>query len=176
MEDIQDKHLFLNWIILNHPHPNREIMIFLAYLQMKPSELQWIEFSHDVIYAPRGIKIAYPPLQDQALVYYKEDYIYHRIDQAFHDFRLNSLKKDQPFYLEFDIADYQLEAMQRGVLKENPFVPIQMKDLDQVNQSLDQISRQAYKRIIMNKINDALEKNNYDKIDRWIDQYRSGLE
>ncbi|MGF3066311.1 YpiB family protein [Facklamia sp. P12945] len=176
MENIQDKHLFLNWMILNHPHPNREIMIFLAYLQMRPSELQWVEFSHDVIYAPRGIKISYPPLQEPPLVYYKEDYIYHQIDQAFHDFRLNSLKKGQSFYIEFDLADYQLEAMQRGLLKENPFVPIQMKALDQVNQSLHQISRQAYKQMIMEKIDGALETNNYDQIEQWLDQFQSGLE
>ncbi|MGX7108563.1 YpiB family protein [Facklamia miroungae] len=176
MNELQEKHQFLNWIIFNHPHPNREIMIFLAYLQMKHDELQWLEFSHDVIYAPRGIKISYQTSLNQPLIYYKGHYIYHRIDQAFHDFRLNSLKKEQSFYFEFDFPDFEVEAMRRGILKDNPFTPVTLKVIDQVNYELDHLSRKVYKKLIMEKIDSALENHNFDLINQWIDQYRSGLE
>ena len=59
MPDIAGKKAMIQWILDFYPHENREVNNFLIYLIKNEELLKYIEFTDQVIFAPRGLWIDY---------------------------------------------------------------------------------------------------------------------
>lgn len=171
MERRQRKQAFLRQLITRHPHPHYEVRALLQYFISQASCLDYLEFSDQVVYAPRGLFIRYQNLADQAaLSYYKASYCYEAIDQAFHDFRLNALQEKNIFYLEIDLPDFYYEGLKQDVLVDNPFQPLYLGQLDQIRDETQALSQHARRQVIMHQIDQALEAKNYDLVESYLGQ------
>lgn len=174
---LQAKKTFLSWILKNYSHPNPEVNVFLAFLQAQADTLAYLEFSSQIAYAPRGIKLFYQPEESLDVIkYYKGNQSYNRVDQAFHDFRLNCVKEKQTYYIEFDFPDYIYQAMKQGAYVELPYLPLRLDEIDQLNDQLQGLTQEAYKDYLWQRINQALETHNFEDLNYWLSCYQTLLE
>ncbi|MBG9979847.1 YpiB family protein [Facklamia sp. DSM 111018] len=166
MESDTRKADFIKWLLSTYPYLNYEINAFFKYLLYNQSVLKFIEFSDHVEYAPRGIWISLQPDTEPFFKYYKDQYTYQSIEQAFHDFRLNVMRHKLTFFLEIEVSDYFLKASHLNVFQENPYVPLYMTDLKKLDQETLSISKEAFRRYLMNEIDHALDQGKFSHLDQ----------
>lgn len=205
MPDIAGKKAMIQWILDFYPHENREVNNFLIYLIKNEELLKYIEFTDQVIFAPRGLWIDYTskfsqskqaanPFEDtnpfnyykskskadqeqakafSPFKYYKDQSLYLMMEQAFHDFRLNALREQQIFYLELNFPQYLYEILYRDLFVENPYVPLHMKAIDQIDSLTQGASETAHKIIMKRKMDQALDEGDYDKFNDYLNKFDS---
>ena len=161
----QEKLQMIYWLIVNRPHFDRQVNAFYHYLQAHPSFLSLLEFSDQVIFAPLAFKISYQQTQESYFTYFKGDYSYQSIDQAFHDFRLNARSQKKIYYIELDCQDYYYYCQKMNIFVENPFAPLCGDLLKEVDYTADQLAKEGQRQVLMEHINQALIEHDRSKFD-----------
>lgn len=164
----QRKRQFLDWLIKHFKHQNPVVNQFLYFLMTEPNCIQYITFTEQSHYTPRGIYISYHTKSNQPFVYYKDFRKYTLCEQAFHDFRLNYQVNRDQFYLEIDIPNVYAVLYKFDIFEENPYLPKDEQFEENTDVFLEQLTLDVQIKIWRQKIDEGLSKHNYEQVEYYL--------
>lgn len=170
MASNENKRQFIEWLIKNFKHVHPTVNFLMKYLASHPELLDRIEFSDASKYAPNGLFISYQENPMNPFVYYKGPHKYTDSNQAFHDIRLNQLRDDITYYIELDIPNYYQEVFSFDIYKNNPYIPAEDHQLDQLDYYLTQLSSQTKLKDLEQQFDQAIERSSFEEAEALLKQ------
>lgn len=170
MEKNERKRQFLIWLTTHHKHKNASVNYLLSFLSKHIDLLEYLKFSEGVKYAPRGIYISYQTNSTLPFIYYKDQLSYTLSDQAFHDIRLNQRLYRHDFYIELNILNLYQELFRFDIFEENPFLPENIRALQNMEEQLQQLSIEAKLNLLHQNLNRALLEHKFDEVTYYLSQ------
>lgn len=170
MEKDERKRQFLLWLTTHYKHSNPSVNYLLHFLSTNSELMKYIKFSEGVKYSPRGIYISYQANSTLPFIYYKDKLSYTLSDQAFHDIRLNNKLYRHDFYVELNIPNLYQELFRFDIFEENPYVPENIRSLQELENNLYQIAIEAKLKILNKNLNKALQDHNFDEVTYYLSQ------
>lgn len=168
MSSRNNKLAFLSWLLDHFRHENPSVNYLLKYIATTPSVLNNIEFTEASNYAPRGLYISYLHQSNPSFIYYKDQRPYHLSDQAFHDIRLNQTWPTEIFYIEINIPNGYGNLLYFDVFEENPYIPTTDITFTQLENYLESISQDAYRKRLDYLINRSLANKDFGKLGDYL--------
>ena len=166
----QRKRQFIEYVLKHHVHQEQGVQFLLTFLMTQPDFIQYIEFTDQVEFTPRGIYISYETHTAVPFLYYKNTKAYASYEQAFHDLRLNALFHPELFFIELNIPHYFELLVQFDVFYEHDFAPIDPKIVKQVESELQMVAQSAEKMRLKSEIDEALDAHDFNLVKALIDQ------
>lgn len=170
MEKNERKRQFLIWLTTHYKHQNASVNYLLSFLSKHVDLMKYLKFSEGVKYAPRGIYISYQTHSTLPFIYYKDQLSYTLSDQAFHDIRLNHRLYRHDFYIELNIPSLYQELFRFDIFEENPFLPENIRALQNMEDQLHQLSIEAKLNILHQNLNKALIEHKFDEVTYYLSQ------
>lgn len=166
----QRKREFLTWLLTNFQHENPTVNYLLNYLRVQPDLIQYIHFSENVKYTPRGIYISYQQNTAVPFLYYKNKLSYTSCEQAFHDLRLNAQFTKERFYVELNIPNYYMQTSVIDIFEENPYYPLHEELSESLEEDLHLINQSVRLNQLRQSLDEALDAAQFETADYLINQ------
>lgn len=164
----QRKRQFLQWLLEHYKHNNPVVNQFLYFLMTEPNCIQYVTFTEESHYTPRGIYISYKTKTQYPFVYNKEFRKYTLCEQAFHDFRLNFQMNREQFYIEIDIPNIYAVLGMFDIFEENPYLENKQLLSPATEESLDALSLVAKHQYWRKMIDEGLSTHNYEQVEYYL--------
>lgn len=166
----QRKRQFIDYILQKYHHVNPTVTYLLNFLKTQPEIINYVVFTENVKYTPRGIYISYKQNTQVPFVYYKDQLSYTLCEQAFHDIRLNTKFEQEKFYLEFNTPDYFQQLYYLDIFEENPFMPQNDDLILKTDVHLERLSIEATIKQLSKKLDSALERHQFEQVSYYLKQ------
>ena len=159
---VEDKQVFIRYILKNHTLKRRECVWILNYLISHSEKLHNIHFTEEVHHCPRGIVMTTVNVDSIPFRFFKGNGMTADADRAFHDIRLNPNEK---FYIQINFPNKYTCPEYAAVHEENPHDTIidwkQIEgDRKVAEEFLNHMSKQLHESALMLQIDEALDTGN----------------
>ncbi|MFS0781392.1 ReoY family proteolytic degradation factor [Bacillus sp. 1P06AnD] len=170
---VNEKKEFIRWFLNHYQLKRRECVWILNYLMSHDQLMKNVHFVEDAQYCPRGLVMAAHCVEEAPFKFYKSNVMTTDAEKSFHDIRLN---RDEDIYITLHFRSAYSSYHYAAVLEKNPYLPEKAesneKDKMIAEQLLEQSLTQYQQNLLLQQIDDALDRNDIDAFKQLTDRLK----